>query len=118
MFTYSEFQKSFLPQLLISYAFLVSGLIVNILQFIVYICVWPFDRVWFRRINYYLSYMQWANITSLGQWWSRSDIVVFMKDEDFKFLGKENCLAVYNHKYDVDWLMGWIMCQRVGMLGV
>ncbi len=40
-----------------------------------------------------------------------------MEEEDFKMLGKENCIAVYNHKYDVDWLFGWLMVQRINMLG-
>jgi lysophosphatidic acid acyltransferase / lysophosphatidylinositol acyltransferase len=109
MITYSDFKKSFIPQVLISYAFLVSGLVVNILELIVYILVWPISRIWFRRITYYLSYLLWANVTSLGQWWSLSDVEIFMKEEDFKMLGKENIIAVYNHKYDVDWLFGWLM---------
>ena len=117
MITYSEFKKSFFPQVLISYAFLVSGLIVNIIELFVYLLVWPFSRIWFRRITFYLSNLLWYNVTSLGQWWSLSDFDIYMSDEDFKMLGKENIVCVFNHKYDVDWLFGWLLCQRISMLG-
>lgn len=23
-----------------------------------------------------------------------------------------------NHRYEVDWLIGWIFCERIGLLGV
>jgi lysophosphatidic acid acyltransferase/lysophosphatidylinositol acyltransferase len=53
----------------------------------------------------------------MGQWWSMSDVEVFMDEKDFEMMGKEHVLTIYNHKYDVDWLMGWLMCQRIDMLG-
>jgi hypothetical protein len=39
-------------------------------------------------------------------------------DEAYEMLGKENAFAVMNHKYDLDWLFGWIITQRKNMLGV
>lgn len=55
----------------------------------------------------------------MAQWWSGSDIELFMNEDDFKkYVGKENIVCVVNHKYDTDWLFGWLICQRVGMLGV
>ena len=46
-----------------------------------------------------------------------SEVEIFMNEDDFNMMGKENCLAVYNHKYDLDWLFGYIMVQRVNLLG-
>ena len=38
--------------------------------------------------------------------------------EDLSKIGKEHAIVVMNHKYDIDWLMGWIMADRHGVLGV
>ena len=57
-------------------------------------------------------------MTSLAQWWSLSDVEVFITDEDLKHFAKENAIYIMNHKYEIDWLMGWILCQRVRLLGV
>ena len=57
-------------------------------------------------------------LTFLAQYWSGSTCDIFIDDEDFKRISKENCICIMNHKYDVDWLMGWIVCQQTGLLGV
>ena len=33
-------------------------------------------------------------------------------------IGKEHSIVLMNHKYDIDWLMGWILSERLAMLGV
>jgi hypothetical protein len=43
-------------QLVCCYAFIVSGLIVNFLQLLTLIFIWPFNKHLYRRINYYLAY--------------------------------------------------------------
>lgn len=38
----------------------------------------------------------------------------------FSFLcsaGKERALVISNHRSDIDWLVGWIIAQRLGCLG-
>jgi len=55
-------------------------------------------------------------MVTIAQWWSKSDFYLYIKDEDLKQLGKENAIVVLNHKYDIDWLLGWILCQRVNLL--
>lgn len=55
-------------------------------------------------------------MVSIAQWWSGSDFNLYIKDEDLEMLGKEHALVVLNHKYDIDWLLGWILCQRVSLL--
>ncbi|XP_021952871.1 1-acyl-sn-glycerol-3-phosphate acyltransferase gamma isoform X2 [Folsomia candida] len=39
------------------------------------------------------------------------------KDEVTKFFGKEHAVLVANHGCEVDWLMGWTIGERVGILG-
>ena len=58
------------------------------------------------------------DVTSLAQWWSGSDCEIFISKEDLKHLGKENAVYIMNHKYEIDWLMGWLVCQRIGVLAV
>ena len=61
MVTFAEFKKSFVVQILISYAFLVSGLITNVFQLLTLIFIWPFDRILYRRINNYLAILLWGS---------------------------------------------------------
>ena len=38
-------------------------------------------------------------------------------EDDFKYIGKEHTIVIMNHKYDIDWLMAWILAERLNMLG-
>ena len=38
--------------------------------------------------------------------------------KDFQTLGREHIIAMFNHKYDVDWLMSWVFAERLTLLGV
>lgn len=42
---------------------------------------------------------------------------VFVSDEDLKLVGQEHGLILMNHTYEVDWLIGWIIADRSGVLG-
>ena len=59
-----------------------------------------------------------AEFTFLAQWWSGTEVLIYMDEEDQKLVGKEHVLVMMNHKYDIDWLMAWILAERFGMLGV
>lgn len=55
----------------------------------------------------------------MAEWWSGSDVIVYVDKDDYKkYFGKEHGYLIMNHTYDVDWLIGWIFCERVGVLGV
>jgi len=58
------------------------------------------------------------DLTAMTQWWSGSDFQLFCSEETLKNIGKENAISILNHHYDVDWLFGWVLCQRTGLLGV
>ena len=62
---------------------------------------------------------QLPEFTFLGQWWSGSDcILCFENLDDFRYVGNEHTVVVMNHKYDIDWMMAWILAERMQMLGV
>ncbi|CAB3368327.1 Hypothetical predicted protein [Cloeon dipterum] len=44
--------------------------------------------------------------------------MVYIDREDFdKYYGKEHGYLIMNHAYDIDWLMGWVFCDRIRLLG-
>ena len=47
-------------QLFLCYCFCVSGLIVNVLQFLTWIFIWPWSKSWYRRVNYHLMTLIWS----------------------------------------------------------
>jgi len=40
------------------------------------------------------------------------------RESDLAMIGKEHVITLMNHKYDIDWLMAWILAERLQMLGV
>lgn len=54
----------------------------------------------------------------IADWWSDSKLHIYCDDEiRKKYLGKEHVLLLMNHTYDIDWLIGWMLCEQVGVLG-
>lgn len=43
---------------------------------------------------------------------------LFMDREESKKIGKESAVIVLNHKYDIDWAIGWVIADRCKILGV
>ena len=51
--------------------------------------------------------------------WAEYDIRVFAKEGEVqKYANKEHALCVLNHRGDLDWMIGWVFIERMGMLGV
>ncbi|CAF1055730.1 unnamed protein product [Adineta ricciae] len=98
-----------------AYIFFVSGLIINFLQLCSCI-IWPFNKELYRKINCYLALGIWSQFTFLAQWWSKSDCVLYIDPVDMERVRKEHAIVIMNHKYDIDWLAGWIICQRLGIM--
>ena len=60
-----------------------------------------------------------SELTVLAEWWSGTDCQLVVEEgEDLSKIGQEHAIVIMNHKYDIDWLMGWIMANRFGVLGV
>ncbi|KAJ4844012.1 1-acyl-sn-glycerol-3-phosphate acyltransferase 3 [Turnera subulata] len=97
--------------------FLVSGLIINLIQAVFYILVRPLSKNLYRRINKIVAELLWLELIWLLDWWAGLKIEVYADDETFQSMGKEHALLICNHRSDIDWLVGWIMAQRSGCLG-
>jgi lysophosphatidic acid acyltransferase/lysophosphatidylinositol acyltransferase len=70
--------------------------------------------VWLRIANY----NRISDLTALGQYWAGINVDLYISKEDFKKFNSEHFVCIMNHKYDIDWMIGWIICQRIGLLGV
>ncbi|XP_072974132.1 1-acyl-sn-glycerol-3-phosphate acyltransferase PLS1-like [Typha angustifolia] len=97
--------------------FLLSGLIVNIIQAACFASIRPFSKSLYRRINRFLAELLWLQLVWLVDWWAGVKVQVYADLETFQSMGKEHALVISNHKSDIDWLVGWILAQRSGCLG-
>lgn len=51
--------------------------------------------------------------------WANYEIEIYSDIEDpEKFANKESAIVVMNHPGDLDWMIGWVVINRIGMLGV
>ncbi|KAL2083023.1 hypothetical protein ACEWY4_020796 [Coilia grayii] len=106
----------FLCHLLIFYVFLVSGLLVNLLQLCT-LPLWALNRQLARRINCRLGYCISSQMVALLEWWSGTECTLYTDPESYPRYGKENAIVILNHNFEIDFLCGWTFCERFGVLG-
>ncbi|KAF8090793.1 hypothetical protein N665_0467s0022 [Sinapis alba] len=97
--------------------FLVSGLIINLIQLVLFIFVRPVSRSLYRRINTSVVELLWLQLIWLVDWWDCIKINLYADAETLELIGKEHALVLCNHRSDIDWLIGWVIAQRAGCLG-
>ncbi|XP_071532361.1 1-acyl-sn-glycerol-3-phosphate acyltransferase delta-like isoform X2 [Panulirus ornatus] len=114
---FTEIRRWYALHLLLCVTFFISGVIINAVQFLLYVTLRPFSKSLYCSINYYLMYSLMSQVLFLAEWWSGSDVRVFASDESFQKWGKEHALIIMNHSYEIDWLMGWIIADRSQILG-
>lgn len=110
-------KQSTLVHLCFAISYFTSGLIINVAQCILYFGLKPFNKRLYRKIGYYLCYSFYCQLVFLADWWSGSTLYVYISDEDMNYCGKEHVLLLMNHTYEVDWLVGWMFCEKIGVLG-
>ena len=60
-----------------------------------------------------------SELVFMSEWWSGTDTVLYIDKQDFdKYFGKEHAYLLMNHSYEIDWLIGWVFCDRIRCLGV
>ncbi|XP_057982424.1 1-acyl-sn-glycerol-3-phosphate acyltransferase 2 isoform X2 [Malania oleifera] len=97
--------------------FIVSGLIVNLVQAILFVLVWPISKNTYRKINKSVVEMLWLQLVWLIDWRGGVKVKLFTDPETFRLMGKEHALLICNHKSDIDWLVGWVLAERSACLG-
>ncbi|KAM6997339.1 1-acyl-sn-glycerol-3-phosphate acyltransferase delta [Tautogolabrus adspersus] len=109
-------KSQFLCQLILCYVFLVSGLIVNLLQ----VCtspLWLVNKQLARRVNVRLGYSISSQMVAILEWWSGTECTLYTDPKSYPLYGNENAIVVLNHSFEIDFLCGWTFCERFGVLG-
>lgn len=146
MGVFTSMKRSSVVHLMFAITFFTSGLIINFFQCILYFGLRPFSRYLYRKINYYLCYsfycrkfilliiffytiviyysltfliLSLSELVFMAEWWAGSDLILYIDKDDFdKYFGNEHGYLLMNHSYETDWLIGWLLCDRVRLLGV
>ncbi|XP_065091117.1 1-acyl-sn-glycerol-3-phosphate acyltransferase delta-like [Ochlerotatus camptorhynchus] len=114
---WSMVKQSTLVHLCFAISYFTSGLVINTAQCVLYFGLKPFNKRLYRKIGYYLCYSFYSQLVFLADWWSGSTLYIYISEEDLKYCGKEHVLLLMNHCYEIDWLVGWVFCEKVGVLG-
>jgi lysophosphatidic acid acyltransferase/lysophosphatidylinositol acyltransferase len=68
--------QSLLPvQIALGYCFIVSGLIINFVQLLTWIFIWPFSKQLYRQINYFLGTLLWSRKCRQMNW---NEMIIFL----------------------------------------
>lgn len=59
-----------------------------------------------------------AELVMLLEWWSGTECTIYTDPRSSPHYGKENAIVVLNHKFEIDFLCGWSLAERLGILGV
>ncbi|KAH0624794.1 hypothetical protein JD844_032604 [Phrynosoma platyrhinos] len=109
-------KTQFIVHLLIGFVFVVSGFIINFIQLCTLI-LWPINKQFYRRVNCRLSYSLWSQLVMLLEWWSGTECTLFSDHDTVAKFGKEHVIIILNHNFEIDFLCGWTMTERFGVLG-
>jgi len=97
--------------------FVLSGIVINIVQLCLFILIGWWHRSLFRKLNYYLVWMIYSQLLFLVDWWSNSEMRMYVDPKVLEEIGSENAVIVANHHYELDWLFGWMVADRHACLG-
>ncbi|KAL3281231.1 hypothetical protein HHI36_004445 [Cryptolaemus montrouzieri] len=115
---FDTLKQSRFTQLCMAITFFTSGIIINMMQCILYYSVRPFNKRLFRKLNWYLNYSLNSQIVFLGEWWANCGLIVYTNEDVMKnYIGKEHACFIMNHSYETDWILGWVLAERVKILG-
>ncbi|VVC93487.1 unnamed protein product [Leptidea sinapis] len=118
MFLLNILKQSTIVHLCFAISYFTSGLLLNLVQAILYFGLKPFNKALYRKINYYLSYSFSCQLVFMSEWWAGIKMFIYVKKDEYdKYYGKEHGYLIMNHSYEIDWLMGWQFCDGIGVLG-
>lgn len=112
-----DFKQWTICHLSLFMTFVLSGLVINIVQLCLFILIGWWNRSLFRKLNYYLVWMIYAQLLFLIDWWSNSEIRMHVDPKVLEGIGKDNAVIIANHHFELDWLFGWMVADRSQVLG-
>jgi lysophosphatidic acid acyltransferase / lysophosphatidylinositol acyltransferase len=69
------------------------------------------------NLIYDYHYLSFAELVFIPDWWSNSVTNIYISEEDLAHCGNEHVLLLMNHYYEIDWLIGWVFCEKRKVLG-
>lgn len=112
-----DFKQWTICHLSLFMTFVLSGLVINIVQLCLFLLIGWWNRSLFRKLNYYLVWMIYAQLLFLIDWWSNSEVRMRVDPKVLSEIGKENAVIIANHHFELDWLFGWMVADRAQVLG-
>lgn len=96
----------------------ITGLICNLFQLIIFCLIKPVNVKLFRRLNHYLLYFYWSfNVNIADRFTNLKCHITFKDSAALERFVKHSNLVVANHRYDIDWLVFWLLSDKIGLLG-
>ncbi|XP_030375069.1 1-acyl-sn-glycerol-3-phosphate acyltransferase gamma-like [Scaptodrosophila lebanonensis] len=118
MVSVDDLKKLRLSHLCIAITFFTCGLAVNFAQLLLHIFVKPVNKTLFRKLMYYVCYSFYCQLVFVADWYANGKMRVYMDaEEEKKYGGQEHVLLIMNHSYEIDWLAGWMLADKLGVLG-
>ncbi|XP_033113260.1 1-acyl-sn-glycerol-3-phosphate acyltransferase gamma-like [Anneissia japonica] len=108
--------KTYVLPLIGAYTFIVSGIIINLLQACCLI-LWPISKSLYRRCVCFFAYQHWVQMVFFFDHWAKAEIIFYHEKNFIEMLSTEHALIVMNHRFDVDFLVTWSACEKFGILG-
>lgn len=97
--------------------FLWSGLVINLLQVILYSTLRRVNFKLFTKINYYLMYTAYSQVVVLFDLFFGARVTVYhanREQEDEMF--SNHSIFLPNHNYNLDWIAAWMVADKYGHL--
>lgn len=107
----------FLAFVAIGLNFLISGILINVFQCLMWITIKPFNVWLYRKLNYFCTFAVWGQLQFLAEWWSSSTCLIYTDEKTWTQMGTEHAILLLNHSYEVDWVFSWFLCEQIGTLG-
>lgn len=88
---------------------------IDVKQFISMCVLWDLNP-WPRCQFFFLS--EYTELVMLLEWWSDTECTLYTDQATVDKFGKEHVIIILNHNFEIDFLCGWTICERYGVLGV
>ena len=97
--------------------FLVSSIIINVVQAVLYFSIGIVSKTLYRAINGCLVWQIHAQVIFVGSWWSRSYYRLHCQKDVINGVEGQKAILFLNHTNELDWLFSWVFCNSFGVLG-
>ncbi|EDV95770.1 1-acyl-sn-glycerol-3-phosphate acyltransferase gamma [Drosophila grimshawi] len=113
-----ELKKSIIGHMIIAITFFTSAMLCTVAQLLLLVLIKPFNTTLFRKLANYPCYSFFCQLVAVVEWYGGGRVRVFMDAETERlYAGKEHGFMLMNHSYEIDWLVGWMLLDKLTLLG-